>query len=91
MKARIHLFVYGLVQGVFFRANTQEKANSLGLTGWVKNNSDGSVELTAEGDKEKLEELLDFCNKGPESSKVSSVKKEWKEYKGEFKNFEVRH
>ena len=90
MKARLHLFVYGLVHGVFFRANTQEKANNLGLTGWVKNLNDGSVELTAEGDKEKLEELLEFCNKGPESARVDSVKKEWKEYKGEFKNFEVR-
>ena len=54
----VHLFVHGRVQGVFFRASTQKVAEGLELTGWVKNCSDGSVEVHAEGDKEKLEERL---------------------------------
>ena len=87
---RLHIIVHGYVQGVFFRANAASVANRFGLTGWVKNCSDGSVEIIAEGEKEKLNELLEWCRKGPSGAQVERVEKEWQEFKGEFQNFTVR-
>ena len=87
MNSRIHIFVYGDVHGVFFRANTTSTAKQLGVTGFVRNRSDGSVEVIAEGEKEKLEKLLEYCHHGPEAATVEKVKSEWEEYKGEFSDF----
>ena len=64
MQARLHAKVFGEVQGVFFRAHTEEKANSLGVTGWVRNLSGGGVEVVAEGERKVLEELLASGAKG---------------------------
>jgi len=58
-KIRAHILVSGIVQGVFFRANTAEKARELSLLGWVKNLPDGRVEAVFEGEKEKIEEIID--------------------------------
>jgi acylphosphatase len=85
----VHLFVRGRVQGVFFRASTQKTAKGLGLTGWVKNCSDGSVEIQAEGDKAKLEEFIAWCRKGPPLASVSGVDLNWVEVKG-LNSFDVR-
>jgi len=90
-KARLHIEVYGIVQGVFFRSNTQKKAFSLGLTGWVRNRNDGSVEVLAEGEKQSLEELLAWCGKGPPGARVDKLKHCWEEYKGEFSSFSIRY
>ena len=87
MNSRIHIFVYGDVHGVFFRANTTNTAKQLGVTGFVRNRSDGSVEVVAEGEKEKLEKLLEYCRHGPSAARVDNVKFEWEEYKGEFSDF----
>ena len=73
----VHMFVHGHVQGVFYRANTQKVAQGLGLTGWVKNCNDGSVEIHAEGDKDKLEELIEWCRHGPALAKVSKIDLNW--------------
>jgi len=86
---RVHIFVSGRVQGVFFRSRTQEEAEKLGLVGWVKNTPDGKVEIVAEGDKEKLEELIAWCKKGPLFAKVENVEVEWQESTGEFSSFEI--
>jgi len=91
MESRLHAFIRGDVQGVFFRANTQDRARELGLTGWVRNRSDGSVEVVAEGDKGKLESLLSWCRHGPRAATVSGVEHEWEEKKGEFADFEIRY
>ena len=91
MKFRLHAIIYGDVQGVFFRAGTQELGNSLDLTGWVRNTPDGNVELVAEGEKEKLEQLLEYCNKGPDGAAVERVESEWLAFKGEFKNFGIKY
>ena len=72
-KARI----YGRVQGVFFRATTAELATKLGLDGYVRNCNDGSVEVFAQGDEEKLHELIKFLHKGPELAKVEKVELVW--------------
>jgi acylphosphatase len=88
-KAAINLMINGRVQGVFFRLKTKEEADKLGLTGWVKNNGDGSVEGVAEGDKDKLEQLIDWCKKGPQHAKVDSVTVNWQPFIGGFKSFEI--
>jgi acylphosphatase len=95
MKARARIFVSGRVQGVFFRDHTQKWASSLTLTGWVRNIRDGRVEALAEGDKEKIDELISKheliskLNKGPPLSQVENVDVNWEEFKGEFKDFQV--
>jgi acylphosphatase len=90
-KARVHIFVLGQVQGVFFRAETRAKAKELGLFGWVRNLENGRVEILAEGEKEKLEKLVEWAKEGPALARVNGVKVEWQEYKGEFSQFEIRY
>ncbi|OGY41728.1 MAG: acylphosphatase [Candidatus Buchananbacteria bacterium RBG_13_36_9] len=89
-KARVSIIINGQVQGVFFRYKTQQEAQKLGLTGWVRNNADSSVEILAEGDKDKLEELIAWCKAGPRSAQVENVEVNWAPYRGEFEGFEIR-
>ncbi|MBW2995745.1 acylphosphatase [Candidatus Woesearchaeota archaeon] len=91
MKSRLHLIVHGRVQGVFFRYNTQKKAKKFGLTGWVKNNPDRTVEIIAEGEESKLKELAAWCSKGPLLAKVEKIDTSWKKYKGEFESFSISY
>jgi len=88
--SRVNIFISGLVQGVFFRSETQKKAKQFGIFGWVRNLADGRVEILVEGEREKLEELIDWAGKGPVSSRVDNLEIIWQEYKGEFTNFEIR-
>lgn len=88
-NARVSLIIYGLVQGVFFRYEAEKMARKLGLTGWAKNRSDGTVEVLAEGNKFKLEELIKWCEQGPRSAQVEKVEINWSPYVGEFKSFEI--
>lgn len=90
-KSRVHLFVSGRVQGVFFRESTRREAEKLGLTGWVKNLPDGRVEIVAEGEKGNLEKLIQWAKKGSFLSRVDNVEIEWEEYQGEFENFEIKY
>jgi acylphosphatase len=75
--ARLRAVVRGRVQGVGFRASVQHEGGRLGLGGWVRNLSDGGVELEAEGDGHALEQLLAFLKRGPRSARVDSVITEW--------------
>jgi acylphosphatase len=77
------------VQGVFFRASTKEKADELGLSGWVKNLPGGDVECMAEGEKEKLEQLLQWARKGPPGAVVEKIDFSWKKASNEFSGFKV--
>lgn len=86
---RVVIDVRGRVQGVFFRVNTKEKADKLGLTGRVRNENNGSVRITAEGEKRKLEELVGWLDGGPAFAKIDRIDVEWKEGTGEFNNFEI--
>jgi len=70
---KVHVFISGLVQGVFYRSWTQETAQFLGLSGWVKNSPDGQVEAIFVGDKEKVEKMLKFLYQGPPASSVEEV------------------
>jgi acylphosphatase len=91
MKARCHVFVSGRVQGVFFRQNTLERAKSLGLIGWVRNTEDGRVEALFEGEKEKIEKILEWIKKGPPLARVEKVEVKWEDFKGEFEDFEIKY
>ncbi|NVJ49534.1 MAG: acylphosphatase [Gammaproteobacteria bacterium] len=70
---QLHAVISGRVQGVWYRASTQQKAQSLELVGWVRNLSDGRVELLAQGPRESLEVLLAWCYTGPENALVSAI------------------
>lgn len=76
--------VKGIVQGVFYRRTTLEKAEEIGVFGWVKNLKNGDVYIEAEATKEVLDVFLEYCHKGPEKAIVSSVEYEI----GNLKNFE---
>ena len=89
-EARVHIFVSGRVQGIFFRENTKKKAQKLRITGWVRNLSDGRVEAVFEGEKDKIEDLVNWAKKGPMFAKVDGVEVILEEYKEEFNNFEIR-
>ncbi len=90
-KARAHLIIEGRVQGVFFRQHTQEMAEGLGLTGWVKNRPDGSVEAVFEGDLERVNKAVEWCRRGPPQAGVASVRQSWEVHKGEFRDFSIRY
>ena len=70
---RVHIVVKGRVQGVFFRASTLERAQELGLRGWVRNRPDGAVEIVAEGSEAAVAGLIEWCHHGPPSARVESV------------------
>jgi acylphosphatase len=89
-KSRLHAIVEGRVQGVGFRYFVLDTASELGITGWVRNRYDQTVEVAAEGDREALEKLLTALRKGPRGSMVTEVKPEWQEARGEFSRFSVR-
>ncbi len=87
--SRANLIVLGQVQGVFYRASTMEQAQQLGLVGWVMNLSDGSVEITVEGRRYAIEDLIAWCRRGPPMSKVEEVIIRWEEPKAEFDTFRI--
>jgi acylphosphatase len=89
-RTRVHVFVFGKVQGVFFRENTRRKAHELGITGWVRNLSDGRVEAVFEGGGKKIEELTEWLKRGPMFSRVDRVNIIREEYQAEFDNFEIK-
>lgn len=90
MNSRVHVFVSGKVQGVFFRSSTKNMAEKLGLSGWVRNLADGRVEAIFEGNKKVVEKMVMWCRKGPESARVTGIEVIWEEFKGEFKDFLLR-
>ena len=90
-KIHAHVIVSGVVQGVWFRASTQRKAQELGLKGWVRNTEDGRVEAVFEGDKTRVEDMLAWCKKGPDLAKVEDVAVNFTEYSGAFSSFAIRH
>jgi acylphosphatase len=78
-EARARAVIRGRVQGVFFRAETRDRARSLGLSGWVRNVPDGTVEAVFEGDRERIESILGWCRQGPALAQVDEVQIEWLE------------
>lgn len=87
-SSRANIQIYGTVQGVGFRFFVNRFASAAGLTGWVKNN-DGFLEAVFEGEKGKIEEVIEAFRKGPPFSKVEKIDLKWEEPTGEFTHFEV--
>jgi len=90
-KVRAHLWISGLVQGVFFRAYTEEEAHRLGLTGWVKNIPGDRVEAIFEGDEPKVREVIKWCHHGPPSAEVTKVEVKWEEPTEEYNDFLIKY
>ena len=88
---RLSAQVTGRVQGVGFRHFVRKKASALDLTGWVENESDGSVQIEAEGPRDALEDLLDALRDGPRMASVENVSADWGDADGTFDGFQVRH
>jgi acylphosphatase len=90
MTKRVHIWVSGLVQGVFYRASARDKAVGLGLTGWVRNLPDGRVEILAEGEPQRIAEFLDWCRSGPPQARVEDCRVIEEKPLGDFGEFQVR-
>ena len=88
-RARVRVVVRGRVQGVFFRAETRARAQSLGVSGWVRNAPDGTVEAAFEGDPKRVESMVEWCRRGPAGAQVDVVDAIPEEPTGEAR-FEVR-
>lgn len=89
VQARVHLIIEGRVQGVFFRYSTLQEAVRLRVKGWVRNCPDGSVEVLAEGPREKIENLISWCRHGPPGAHVYNTRIQWEDYRGEFETFRI--
>lgn len=81
--ARAHVVVSGRVQGVFFRAEARDRAASLSLDGWVRNNPDGTVEAVFEGERDRVESMVEWCRRGPAHAEVENVEVAWGAPRGE--------
>ena len=88
---RLHAIVSGIVQGVNFRAYTQREAARLGLTGWVQNRWDGTVETVAEGPRDALAAFEAYLHRGPSAAYVDDVEATYSEATGEFRAFNIRY
>jgi acylphosphatase len=90
-KVRVHVFISGRVQGVFFRSETKHRAIALDVKGWVCNLPDGKVEAVFEGEEKSVKKIIEFCKHGPSGAKVTDVDVIWEDYSGEFRDFEMRY
>ena len=88
-RARVHLLITGLVQGVAFRQSAVFEAERLGVDGWVRNLPDGRVEAEAEGERAKVEIFARWCEHGPRGASVEWVDAEWGPAKGAAKGFQI--
>ena len=86
---RAEVTVHGMVQGVFFRVETRDRARSLDLSGWVANAPDGTVRAAFEGDDERVESMVEWCRRGPSGARVSGVDVTWGKLEGE-RDFSIR-
>ncbi len=88
-QARARVRVRGRVQGVFFRVETRDRARSLGLSGWVSNEPDGTLAAVFEGERERVDSMVGWCKRGPRGAAVEDVDVDWEEPRGE-EGFAVR-
>ncbi len=88
-KVRAKAIVSGRVQGVFFRASTQDTARKFEVSGWVRNLPNGNVEALFEGEREKVDMIVNWCRNGPEFARVDEVDISFEAYKGDLHSFEI--
>lgn len=87
---RVHAYISGRVQRVFFRAETMRTALSLELTGWVRNTEDGRVEALFEGEDESVDRMLAWCRQGPPHARVDRVDMTEEPWRGDLQNFRIK-
>jgi len=87
----MHVVIGGRVQGVFFRARARTMAESLNLTGWVRNLPDGTVEALFEGREEDIRAMVEWCKKGPSYAVVEDVRTSDRSFTGTFDRFSIRY
>ena len=88
-KVRANAIIRGRVQGVFFRMETKRAADRFGVSGWVRNLKDGTVGAVFEGDRDRVDAVLDWCRQGPPHADVADVAVAWSEFTGEFNGFKI--
>jgi len=88
---RLHAVIHGDVQGVGFRYFVIDQARPLGVRGWVRNRPDGTVEITAEGERVQLDSLLDVVRRGPRGATVTDVDVSWADASGTLGPFGINH
>lgn len=86
---RVHVYVSGRVQGVFFRAETERAASGLNLSGWVRNMEDGRVEALFEGEDARVDQMILWCRKGPPHARVDRVDMEEQPVTGDLHGFRI--
>jgi acylphosphatase len=89
--AAVNTIVQGRVQGVYYRAFARRRAAELGLTGYTRNLPDGTVEIRAEGERERLQRLIGHLTSGPPAARVEKVVTDWSEYTGNYTGFSVKY
>jgi acylphosphatase len=89
-RKRVRVLIEGRVQGVLFRDSTRTRAQSLGVTGWVRNRFEGSVEAVFEGEAEAVDTLVRWCEQGPRFARVERVTVTPEPFRGEFSDFQIR-
>lgn len=87
----VRLIVRGKVQGVYFRFNMRQVAMKNSVVGWVRNLPDGNVEALLEGNKEDVNQVVQWSKIGPENARVDEVKMDYGEYTGKYKDFIIRY
>ncbi len=90
-KVRAHVIISGRVQGVCYRMETQRAAKSIGVSGWIKNRFDGTVEAVFEGHKKQVDQIIEWCRKGPALARVSNIEIGWESVTGELRNFDITY
>ena len=90
-RKRVHVFISGMVQGVFFRAKTRNEAMRNNVRGWVRNLPDGRVEAVFEGKPEDVDRTVDWCRVGPSLAAVERVEAIVEPYSGVFEDFGIRY
>ncbi|HEX2014338.1 MAG TPA: acylphosphatase [Nitrososphaera sp.] len=90
-KVRVHAYVTGKVQGVYYRQNTKDEADKHRVTGWVRNLQDGRVEAVFEGDEASVNKLVEWCRSGPPRAQVHDVDAQFEKYTGEFSDFSISY
>ena len=90
-KKSVRAIIKGRVQGVNFRMETWRAAEDIGVYGWVRNKSDGTVEALIEGDSARVDQMLQWCQKGPPVAQVTDIEVTEEIYQGELKDFSVRY
>ncbi len=91
MKKHVAIEISGFVQGVFFRYHAKEFAETIGVTGWVRNQDDGSVHIEAEGDEEQLNRLIAWCGHGPRGASVDKVETSYSPTLQQYSGFKITY